>query len=140
METKDEVVIYNENDSIILNCTYYKNNKEQISDNNIKWKKHNGTTFNNVATFSLPGGAIPFIEKDMKSFYINRTELIVPDSYFAAVIIINKPVCSDEGRYQCWIQYVSDESTQLATSISKVTFQGELLYHIVLFNNTYKSI
>lgn len=76
----------------------------------------------------------------MKSFYINRTELIVPDSYFAAVFIINKPVCSDEGRYQCWIQYVSDESTQHATSISKVTFKGELLYHIVLFNNTYKSI
>lgn len=130
IETKDEVVIYDEDNSITLNCTYYKNNTEEISNRNIKWKKHNGTVFNDVATFSPPGGAEPFIEKDMKSLYINRTELIAPDSYLAAVIIINKPVCSDEGIYQCWIQYFSEDSTKHITSTLKVTFKGKILYYI----------
>lgn len=133
LETKDEVVIYNEDDSIILNCTYHTNDTEEISDRNIKWKKQIGTSLKDVATFSPPGGPAPFIESDMKSFYINRTELIAPDSYLAAVIIINKPLCSDEGIYQCWIQYYIKESTNIITSTSKVAFKGKILYYIVLF-------
>lgn len=124
LETKDEVVIYNEDDSIILNCTYHKNDSEEISDRNIQWKKQIGTSLKGVATFSPPGGPEPFIERDMKSFYINRTELIAPDSYLAAVFIINKPLCSDEGIYQCWIQYYIKESTNEITSTSKVAIKA----------------
>lgn len=133
LETKDEVVIYNEDNSIILNCTYHKNDTEEISNRSIKWKKQIGTSLKVVATFSPPGGPEPFIEKDMKSFYINRTELIAPDSYLAAVIIINKPLCSDEGIYQCWIQYYSEESNKEINSTSNVAFKGTILYSIVLF-------
>lgn len=133
LETKDEVVIYNEDNSIILNCTYHKNDTEDISNRSIKWKKQIGTSLKVVATFSPPGGPAPFIESDMKSFYINRTELIAPDSYLAAVIIINKPLCSDEGIYQCWIQYFIKDTTKEITSISKVAFKGKILYYIVLF-------
>lgn len=106
---------------------------EDISKRNIKWKKQIGTSLKGVATFSPPGGPAPFIESDMKSFYINRTELIAPDSYLAAVIIIKKPLCSDEGIYQCWIQYFINDTTKEITSISKVAFKGKILYYIVLF-------
>lgn len=86
-------------------------------------KKINGT-FKDVALFSPPGRQDPFIIKEMKHLYKNRTELIGPNTSLSAVMIIKDPVCTDEGTYRCWIQYLFDKSVKEKADSSVVVVNG----------------
>lgn len=72
LKTKD--VIFPESNSIILNCTYYKDNIEHIIDTHIRWQKLVGGEFKDIAVFSPPGGLEPFITKDMQQ-YIQQSDI-----------------------------------------------------------------
>lgn len=125
MQTKDVVTILHEENDIILNCTYQKDSKEDISNRNIRWQKLIDGKYEDIAMFSPPSGQEPFIVKNMQLLYNNRTNLIAPKTSLSAVMIIKDPVCSDEGRYRCWIEYYSDKSETFQTSGSIVEFHAK---------------
>lgn len=127
MQTKD-VFISQRDNRIILNCTYNKDIGEQIPAGSIRWQKQMGKTFEDIALFSPPGLSQPFIIKEMNKIYNNRTELIVPNTSMAAVMIINNPVCKDGGIYRCLIKYFSDNSEKNQTSGSVVKFIGKYIF------------
>lgn len=122
LNLKTEDVIFEEGDTIILNCTYVKDGHEVILDRNIRWQTQIRGSFKDIALFSPPGGPEPFISKAMQSLYSNRTELISPNILLSAVMIIN-PICSDQGVYQCRIEYFSKSSEKVQTSGSVVKFK-----------------
>lgn len=124
MKTEDVVFDLQKDNRIILNCTYNKDDTEDISDRSIKWQKQIDGTFKDVAFFSPPGGQAPFIQKEMKNLYKNRTELIGPNTSLSAVMIIKDPVCIDEETYRCWIQYYALSSVQEEVNSSVVVFNG----------------
>lgn len=105
MKTEDVVINPQEDNRIILNCTYHKQSTEDISERDIIWRKQINDSFKDVAIFSPPEGPTPLIANDMKNLYENRTELIGPNTSLSAVMIINDPLCVDEGTYQCLIEY-----------------------------------
>ncbi|XP_065933874.1 carcinoembryonic antigen-related cell adhesion molecule 6-like [Magallana gigas] len=117
-------VIFEDGDSIILNCTYYKSDTEDISNRYIQWQKLIGDVFKKIALFSPPGGPWPYIPYEMLPFYNNRTELIGPNISLSAVMIIKDPMCSDQGVYRCWIEYYSGISVKEQTSDSVVKFKS----------------
>lgn len=125
MHTENVSAILQDAKRITLNCTYEKDLKEKIADMNIRWKKQIKDKFKVLASFSPPGGIAPFINGDMEPLYSNRTELIAPNTSLSAVMIIKDPVCSDEGIYQCWIEYISKSSVTTNTSLSIVRFTGK---------------
>lgn len=132
MQTKDVVTILHGENDIILNCTYKKDSKEDISNRKIRWQKLIDGKYENIAMFSPPSGQEPFIVRDMQLLYNNRTDLIAPNTSLSAVMIIKDPVCSDEGRYRCWIEYYSDKSEKFQTSGSIVEFHG-IYYLLFIF-------
>lgn len=104
VETEDIVVVSQENDSIILNCSFSKKSNEEFA--RIRWQKKLGSYLEiDLAEFSLPGGPKPFIAKEMQDYYKNRTYLIGPNTSLVVVMIIKEPVCGDEGKYLCAIGY-----------------------------------
>lgn len=104
VKTEDIVVVSQENDSIILNCSFSKKSNEEFG--RIRWqKKLSRYMTRDLAQFSLPGGPKPFIAKEMQDYYKNRTYLIGPNTSLVAVMIIKEPVCGDEGEYYCTIGY-----------------------------------
>lgn len=104
VKTGDIVVVSQENDSIILNCSFSKKSNEKFG--RIRWqKKLSRYMERDLAQFSLPGGPKPFIAKEMQDYYKNRTYLIGPNTSLVAVMIIKEPVCGDEGEYYCTIEY-----------------------------------
>lgn len=119
---KTEDVVFEEGDTIILNCTYDKDIQEEIPTRGIRWQKQIDEYFEDIALFSPPGGPEPFISKAMQSLYSNRAELISPNILLSAVMIIN-PLCSDQGVYQCRIEYFSKSSEKVQTSGSVVKFK-----------------
>lgn len=124
------VVISEDDQNVILNCTYQNSTDEKISDRYIRWKRMVKNEFKDVAIFSPPGGFDPFIEKTMEDLYKNRTELIAPTiSQLSAVMIIKNPVCTDEGIYQCWIQYVVGNSIKdvVESANTSVQFDGKYI-------------
>lgn len=128
----DDIVIFQEDNSINLNCTYQEGSNEHISERDIKWQKLIGDKFEHLAIFSPPGSQQPFIQKEMQPFYNNRTELIAPNTSLSAVMNIKDPICSDEGIYRCQIVYYSDSSEKNQTSRSVVEFKG-ILYIVLHF-------
>lgn len=128
LKTKD--VIFEDGDSIILNCTYFKINTEYIAYRTIKWQKLIGDVFKNIALFSPPGGYRPYIPYEMQLFYNNRTELIAPNISRSAVMIIKDPICSDQGVYRCWIEYYSENSVKEQTSGSVVKLKCNYSFFI----------
>lgn len=124
VKTEDVVFDLQKDNRIILNCTYNKDDTEDISDRGIKWQKQIDGTFKDVAFFSPPGGQAPFIQKEMENLYKNRTELIGPNTSLSAVMIIKDPVCIDEGTYRCWIQYYALSSVQEEVNSSVVVFNA----------------
>lgn len=124
VKTEDVVFDLQKDNRIILNCTYNKDDTEDISDRDIKWQKQIDGTFKDVAFFSPPGRRAPFIQKEMENLYKNRTELIGPNTSLSAVMIIKDPVCIDEGTYRCWIQYFAVNSVQEEVDSSVVVFNG----------------
>lgn len=129
LKTDDVVVILKADENITLNCTYQRNStvSEKISDYNIRWRILVNNKYKDLAIFSPPGGEKPFIEKKMEDIYKNRTDLIAPDvSQLSAVMIIKNPVCTDEGTYQCWIQYTIGTSIEslVESDTSSVQFNG----------------
>lgn len=124
MKTENVVFDLQKDNRIILNCTYDKDDTEDITGRDIKWQKKINGTFKDVALFSPPGLKDPFIKKEMESLYKNRTELIGPNTSLSAVMIIKDPVCTDEGTYRCWIQYVVGSSEKEKTDSSVVVVNG----------------
>lgn len=132
LETDD--VIVQENDSIMLNCTYRNDSRESISNSDIRWQKQIGDTFVDVAAYSPPGGHQPFIVEEMRPFYDNRTKLIAPNTTLAAVLIIKDPSCSDVGTYRCWIRYTYPGSVgKTKTSLSTFSFNVKGIYMLQTF-------
>lgn len=121
-------VIFQQNDSIILNCTCHADSKEDISDMDIRWQKQIGYEFKDIAFFSPPGRAGPFFFNEMEPLYNNRIELIGPNTSLSAVMIIKHHLCSDQGVYQCRIRYFNDNSVETQTSRSIVVFKGNSLF------------
>lgn len=136
LETDD--VIVQENDSIMLNCTYRNDSRESISNSDIRWQKQIGDTFVDVAAYSPPGGFKPFIVEDMRRFYDNRTKLIAPNTTLAAVLIIKDPSCSDVGTYRCRIRYIYPGSLEKnKTSLSTFSFNVKGIYMLQTFFSNY---
>lgn len=129
--TEDVVVISKEDKNIILNCTYETNSTEEvIPDKNIRWRVKVKNIFKDVAIFSRPGGYQPYIASNMEDLYKQRTELIAPTpSKLSAVMIIKNPVCTDEGTYQCWIQYTvgMQEIIHVENKTTFVKFNGNYI-------------
>lgn len=133
LKTEEVVVFSKEDEDIILNCTYQNNTDERISEADIRWRIREKNVFKDVAIFSPPGRIAPFIESEMEDLYKNRTKLIGPTtSQLSAVMIINNPVCTDEGTYQCWIQYTIGNSVNIKYNQNVTTF--------VQFNGKYINI
>lgn len=123
----DSIVHFSqENNIIILNCSYYLDSGEKMSERDIRWQKKIGNESKNIATFSPPGGQEPYFEKDMRDIYINRTELIASNSNASlfAVMIIKDSECTDEGMYQCRIEYFSVDS-KVKIGFSLVEFSAK---------------
>lgn len=133
MHTENVSAILQDAKRIILNCTYENDSKEIISDRGIRWRKQIKDEFKDLAIFSPPGGQTPFINRDMQLFYSNRTKLIAPNTSLSAVMIIKDPICSDEGTYQCWIEYFSNSSVTKLTSQSMVKFRSKYVF-LIFFN------
>lgn len=130
LKTEKLVVISEDDQNVILNCTYQISTDEKISDRYIRWKRMVKNEFKDVAIFSPPGGINPFLEKEIEYLYKNRTELIaLTISQLSAVMIIKNPVCTDEGTYQCWIQYTVGASTKdvVESANTSVQFDGKYI-------------
>lgn len=134
MHTENVSAILQDAKRIILNCTYENDSMEIIWDGSIRWKKQIKGVFEDLAFFSPPGGLTPFINGYMQPLYSNRTELIAPNTSLSAVMIIKDPVCSDEGIYQCWIEYMSRGSVTRKTSLSMVEFRGKYGFFLTSMN------
>lgn len=132
MHTEDVVAILQEDNSIVLNCTFHKDAKEDIAKRNIGWQKQINGGFEDIALFSPPGKQEPFIVKEKHPLYNNRTILVAPNTSMAAVMIIKDPDCSDEGIYRCWIKYFSDSSVKTKTSKTIVGFVGKYVLLMLL--------
>lgn len=130
MQTND--LVLQENDSIILNCTYQIDVNTDISIVKIIWEKQ-FDVFKDIAIFLTSGDQKSFIEKNMRDLYINRTCLIAPTTSLSAVMIINDSVCSDVGKYRCRIEYYADGLGRNQTSVSVVYFNGKLM-HLICSN------
>ncbi|XP_061181241.1 carcinoembryonic antigen-related cell adhesion molecule 8-like [Saccostrea echinata] len=111
--------------SLVLSCNYSKEPGEAISDREIKWQKKIGNNFVDLAVFSPPGGKEPFIPLNRTSALANRTKLIAPNVSSSATMIIKEVVCSDEGLYQCWIEYFVNYEEKQMKSVTSVTFEAE---------------
>lgn len=136
LQIEDVNVMLHKDNRIILNCTAHKDDNEEVLIRIIKWQKKSGDEFKDIATFLQYGDPKHFIVKDMQPVYNNRTELITPNNSLAAVMIIKDPVCSDNGAYQCEIEYYSDSAYKFQTSRSFVEFHGKYgLFNNALFNN-----
>lgn len=127
LQTEDVVVNLQENNSIVLNCTYHKDTNEHIPQGNIRWQKQIEGTFQDIAGFSHSGGLEPFISKDMQSLYKHRTDLIAPNTTLAAVMIIKDPDCHDKGIYRCYIKYLLENEDKIQTSGAFVEFSGKYI-------------
>lgn len=124
METEDVVINLQEDNKIILNCTYRVHSREEIADRYIRWQKQIEDTFEDLAIFSPPGGPAPFIAKGMENLYNNRAELIGPNTSLSAVMVIKDPLCADEGRYKCWIEFFVGKLRYDTAVFSVVVFNG----------------
>ena len=125
LKTKDIGLHLHEETDLVLNCSYDKEINEVIGNTDIRWQKWIGDIFEDLATFSPPGGQLPFIVREMESLYSERTELIAPtDGSFCAILILNKLMCDDVGEYRCLVEYYSDKADYVIISLSTVAFKG----------------
>lgn len=131
METED--VLFQKNDSIVLNCTWHMDSMEDISFYGAIWQKKIGNEFINIAVVSSRGVWL-FDGWNMQPYYRNRAEPITPNTLPSAAMIIKDPVCSDQGVYKCWIKYssYSNEFDQ-TSSRSIVTFKGYYIFSVNQF-------
>lgn len=127
METEDVIIDLHEDNRITLNCTYRSDDTELIPERNIRWQKQINGTFRDVAAFSPPNVRAPYITENMQEFYINRTELIGPNTSLSALMIIKNILCIDQGAYKCWIKYYVGISEKEKTSSSLVVFKSKYI-------------
>lgn len=126
LDTERNVLFSQENNIIILNCSYHLESGEKISERDIKWQKKIGNVVKDIASFSPPGGQEPYFELDMQDIYKNRTELIASktNASLFAVMIIKDSECTDEGMFQCKIEYFS-KTTKVEIGFSFVEFSAK---------------
>ncbi|XP_078332989.1 cell adhesion molecule 3-like isoform X2 [Crassostrea virginica] len=105
LETKDVVVNLQDNTKVSLNCTFQKEDFEEIENRDIRWQKLIRDSFEDVAIFSPHGGTDPFLTVDLLNVYNNRTDLVAPNSSLSALVIISNVTCNDGGVFRCWIHY-----------------------------------
>ena len=117
-----------DNTTVSLNCTFRKENNEEIRDRDIRWQKQIGNSFIDVAIFSPPGGKEPYIDSAVENVYINRTDLIAPNNSLSATMTIINLICDDEGVYRCLIHYFIGKNKYNELSNSSVIFTGKFLY------------
>ena len=129
LKTEDVVVNLQDNTRVSLNCTFRKETFEKIRDRDIRWQKLIRGSFEDVAIFSSPGGAEPFLAVDVEKIYRNRTDLVAPNSSLSALVIISNVLCNDEGVYRCWIHYFNHVNYKECDeySNSSVNFTGKIL-------------
>ena len=128
LKTEDVVVNLQDNTRVSLNCTFRKENFEEIQNRDIRWQKLIRDSFEDVAFFSPPGGKEPIIAAEVENVYINRTHLVAPNSSLSALVIISNVICNDEGVYRCWIHYFIGKKQYNELSNSSVIFTGKFLY------------
>lgn len=130
LKTEDVVFISKEDQNFTLNCTFKNSTRDEIPEKFIRWRIMVKDVFKDVALYSTPGRSTPVIEENMEDLYKNRTELIAPTiSQLSAVMIIKNPVCTDEGTYQCWIQYyVGSNSAKLVVESANTSVQFDGKY------------
>lgn len=68
MKTEDVVIDLQKDNRITLNCTYYKDSTEDISNRDIKWQKQINGTFEDVAFFHLLEVQLLLLKKKWKFF------------------------------------------------------------------------
>ena len=110
---------------VSLNCTFRIENNEEIRDRDIRWQKQNGSSFEDVAIFSPPGGKEPYIDNAVEKIYNNRTDLVAPNNSLSAIMTITNLICDDEGVYRCWIHYFIENIEYSEYSDSSVIFTGK---------------
>lgn len=140
LKTEDVVFISKEDQNFTLNCTFKNSTRDAIPDKFIRWRIMVKDVFKDVALFSPSGGSTPVIEEKMEDLYKNRTELIAPTiSQLSAVMIIKNPVCTDEGTYQCLIQYLVGNSADLVveSANTSVQFEGKYRKYIPSLGNAH---
>ena len=130
LKTEDVVVNLQDNTRVSLNCTFRKENYEEIENRDIRWQKLIRDSFEDVAIFSPPGGNKPYINAKVENVYGNRTDLVAPNSSLSALVIISNVICNDEGVYRCWIHYYNNVNLKELDeySNSSVIFTGKILY------------
>ena len=119
-----------DNTRVSLNCTFRKENFEEIENRDIRCQKLIRESFEDVAIFSPPGGTEPFISATVENVYGNRTDLVAPNSSLSAIVIISNLICNDEGVYRCWIHYYNNVNLKEFDEYSNtsVIFTGKILY------------
>nr|XP_022323905.1 opioid-binding protein/cell adhesion molecule-like isoform X5 [Crassostrea virginica] len=125
LKTEDVVVNLQDNTRVSLNCTFRKENYEEIENRDIRWQKLIRDSFEDVAIFSLPGGKEPYITPEVENVYGNRTDLVAPNSSLSALLIISNVICNDEGVYRCRIRYYVNLKEFNEYSNSSVIFTGK---------------
>lgn len=132
METED--ILFQNNDSIVLNCTWHMDSMEDISFYKTTWQKKIGNEFKDIAGVSSRGYWLTSnMEWNWQPYFRNRGELITPNTLPSAVMIINDPVCSDQGVYKCWIKYIFHSHHFDQTSCSIVIFKGYYIFSVNRF-------
>ena len=130
LKTENVVVNLQDNTRVSLNCTFRKENFEEIENRDIRWQKLIRDSFEDLANISPPGGKEPYITAEVENVYGNRTDLVAPNSSLSALLIISNVICNDEGVYQCWIHYFYNVNLKEFDeySNSSVIFTGKILY------------
>lgn len=107
------------NSSIILNCTFEKKNNEEIR--NIYWKKKISGDYKVLVDVTSI-----YADYSVDGVYIrNRSKLLRFGNGSTSVILIIKDVrCTDNGQYQCSINYKAGEAYQKAENNTAVNIQG----------------
>jgi hypothetical protein len=110
------------NAPILLNCTYVKENGENIFY--IQWRKRNVSDYSALAQFGDNG------ERFLKNgdYLKNRSDLhsYGNGSTITKILKINDVRCEDEGRYQCCISYDTlDSGRETSSNDTDVFLQGK---------------
>lgn len=115
-------------------CTYTLGANESVISSLIIWKAETqSAVFENIATFSPPGGDPPkFLTTESGLKLRNRTDLLnvtdMGSNSYSVVMRVREVECSDENKYRCSVTFIDPNvGPVLKTSETVFTAQGKLL-------------